>query len=96
MSSHKINVTRHQGGDTKIDKHTNRELVAYMDDLRLCGVPVSAQLLPLQLIRLKLAFPAFRLPKLGRCILSHLYKSNITHRVVTHKAQNIRYFDSII
>jgi hypothetical protein len=67
-----------------------------MDDLRLRGVPVCAELLALQLIHLKLAYPAVELPNLWRRIFHHLYKSNITHIAITHKAQNIRYFDHTI
>ena len=67
-----------------------------MNNLRLCGVPVSAELLALQLIHLKPAFTAVGFPNLWRCILCHLYKSHITHRAVTRKAQNVRYFDYII
>ena len=92
----KNNLTRHKGAESKISNATYDAMMIHYDDLRLRGLPVSAKMLSIECIRLDPELAAVGLHNLRRRVMRYLIAHNITHRVVTHKAQNCRYYDEII
>jgi hypothetical protein len=96
IKASKVNVTNHKGRASTIPHDMIQYMLEYFEQLRELGIPVSSQLLAIELQRISPELYHVDLAVLRRRVLIIMKKNNITHRCVTHKAQNIHFEQHII
>ena len=89
------NKTRHKRRPRLISPATNESMIIHYEDLRNRGIPVSAELLALECIRADPTLGAVTIQNMKRCVLRFLCTRHVTHHVIIHRAQNIRYHDDV-
>jgi len=92
----KDNVTVHKGRASSIPNQDVNYILDFYHQLRERGIPVSALVLAIELQRVSPQLNHVAVEVLRRRVLRIMKKNNITHRCVTHKAQNIHYEQQII
>jgi len=92
----KENVTLHKGRESKISPEQQHHIIEYYEQLRDRGIPVSGQSLAIELIRIAPEFNDVDISVVRRRVLRVMKKKFVTHRCITHKAQNIRFHQPII
>jgi len=92
----KQNVTLHKGRPGTLSHDEAHYILDFYEQLRERGIPVDSQLLAIELQRFSPQLNQVSIVILRRRVLRVMKKNNITHRCVTHKAQNIHYEQPII
>ena len=92
----KQNVTLHKGHPGTLSHDEALYILDFYEQLHERGIPVDSQLLAIELQRFSPQLNQVSIVILRRRVLRVMKKNNITHRCVTHKAQNIHYEQPII
>jgi transposase-like protein len=92
----KENVTLHKGRSSKLSPEHQDHIIEYYEQLRERGIPVSSQTLAIELLRVAPEFNDVDVSVIRRRVLRVMKNVYVTHRSITHKAQNIRYQQPVI
>jgi transposase-like protein len=92
----KTNLTVHKGPAFMMCDDATNHIIQCYEQLRERGIPVSSQLLAIELQRFSPELNEVSVTNLRRRVLRLMKKNNVTHRCVTHKAQNIHFEQPII
>jgi hypothetical protein len=95
IKASKENVTNHKGHASSIPHDIVNNMLESFEQRHECGLPVSSQLLAIELQRMSLELYHVDVATLCRRVL-RIMKKNISHCCVTHKAQNVHYEQHII
>ena len=96
IKTKKTVLTRHHGRAPSTAADLLDQMIPYLEELHQRGIPVSAQILAIEMLCLDPEMLALGLEVIRRRILRFLKKHHLTHRVVTHKAQNIRFHEHVM
>jgi hypothetical protein len=83
----KDNVTVHKGRASSIPNQEVNYILDFYHQLQERGIPVSAQVLVIELQRVSPQLNHVAIQAIRRHVLCIMKKKNITHRCVTHKAK---------
>jgi hypothetical protein len=96
IKNKKSAVTRHHGHTPSTAAELLDQMMPYLEELCQRGIPLSAQILAIEMLCLDPEMLELGLEVIRQRILRFLRKHHMTHHVVTHKAQNIRFHEHIM
>ncbi len=96
ITSKKTVVTCHHGCIPSTAADLLDQMIPYLEELHQRGIPVSAQILAIEMLCLDPEMLALGLEVIRRRILRFLKKHHMTHHVVTHQAQSICFHECMM
>ena len=96
IKKQKENYTRHSGKPSTLSNDDKFFILAMFEEYREQGIPVSANILSIDLMRERQELQQLRVEVIRRRILCFLRTEFISTRAITHMSQNTRFCQNII